>query len=78
MTNLQCRAPRAVDPLPPGARAAEHSEDGEIFDSDDDDDLFSLRQTLASLKQVTEVIDLTSDEDDDGEGGDDDILSELS
>ena len=54
------------------ASAAELSEDGEIFDSDDadDDDLPSLRQILASPKRAIEVIDLTCDDDGDSEGDD--------
>jgi hypothetical protein len=42
---------------------AEPSEDGEIFDSDDED-LPSLRKIIARPKQV---IDLTFDDDDDSE-----------
>src|SRR2546430_15428637 len=53
--------PAAAQPLPP-ACAAEPSEDGEIFDSAEDDDLPSVRQILASSKQV---IDLTRDDDGD-------------
>jgi hypothetical protein len=64
-------APPAVSqPLPP-ACAAELSEDGEIFDSDDDgddDDLPSVRQILASPKRAIEVIDLTCGDDGDSEG----------
>jgi hypothetical protein len=56
-------------PLPP-ACAAELSEDGEIFDSDNDDDLPSVRQILASPKRVIEVMDLTYDDDGDSEGDD--------
>jgi hypothetical protein len=52
------------------ARAAELSEDGEIFDSDDDGDLPTLRQILGSPKQVIEVIDLTCDGDGGSEGDD--------
>ena len=60
-------SPAVGQPLPP-TRAAELSEDGEIFDSDDDDDHPSLNQILASPKRVKRVIDLTRDDDDDGEG----------
>jgi len=65
------QAPPAVgQPLPP-ACAAELSEDGEIFDSDDaDDDLPSVRQILASLRRPKQVIDLTGDDDGDSEGDD--------
>ena len=59
------------------ACAAEFSEDSEIFDSDDDGDLPSVRQILDSPKQVTEVIDLTRDNDGDSEG-DDDNITEVS
>jgi hypothetical protein len=50
------------------ACAVELSGDGEIFDSDDDSDLPSVRQILDSLKQVTKVIDLTRDNDSNSEG----------
>jgi hypothetical protein len=65
--NGRCfQAPSAVDqPLPP-ACAAELSEDGEIFDSDDGD-FPSVRQILASPKRAVEVIDLTCDDDGDSE-----------
>lgn len=83
MTDLRFRATRAVGQLPSASRTAELPEDGEISESDyddDDDDLPSLRQILASPKQAIEVIDLTSedDDDDDGEGVDDDGLTEVS
>ena len=52
-------------PLLP-ACAAELSEDGEIFDSNDDD-LPSVKEILASPRRVTEVIDLTCDDDGDSE-----------
>jgi hypothetical protein len=48
------------------ACAAELSEDGEIFDSDDDD-LPSVRQILASSKRAIGVIDLTCDNGGDSE-----------
>jgi hypothetical protein len=53
-------SPAVGQPLPP-ACVAEPSEDGEIFDSYDDD-LPSVRRILASSKQV---IDLTRDDDGD-------------
>jgi hypothetical protein len=57
-------------------RSAELPEDREISDSDDDDDdLPSRGQILASPKWV---IDLTSDDHDDSEEGDNDILAEVS
>jgi len=53
-------SPAVGQPLPP-TYAAEPSEDGEIFNSADDDDLPSVRRILASSKQV---INLTRDDDD--------------
>jgi hypothetical protein len=65
MNGRRFQAPPAVgQPLPP-ACAAELSEDGEIFDSDND--LPSVRQILASPKRAIEVIDLTCDDDGDSE-----------
>jgi hypothetical protein len=58
-------SPAVGQPLPP-ACVAEPSEDGEIFDSDDDD-LPSVRRILASSKQV---IDLTCDDDGDSKSDD--------
>jgi hypothetical protein len=66
------QAPPAIgQPLPPVC-AAELSEDGEIFDSgDDDDDLLFVRQILTSSKQqAIEVIDLTYGDDGDSKGDD--------
>jgi hypothetical protein len=60
--------PTVSQPLSP-ARAAEFSEDGEIFDSDDGH-LPTLRQILGSPKQVIEVIDLTCDGNGDSESDD--------
>jgi hypothetical protein len=62
MNGGRFQAPPAVGQLLPPAYAAELSEDGEIFDSDNDD-LPSVRQILASPKRVIEVIDLTCDDD---------------
>jgi hypothetical protein len=77
MDGRRFQAPPAIgQPLPP-TRAAELSEDGGIFDSDADD-LPPWRQVLAPFKQVIEVINLTSDDDNDGEGGDDDSLTEVN
>jgi hypothetical protein len=71
MNGGRFQAPPAIgQPLPPTC-AAELSEDGEIFDSDDDDDLPSVRQILAPPKQVIEVIDLTCDDDGNSEGDND-------
>jgi hypothetical protein len=69
MNSRRFQVPSAVGQLLPSGCAAELSEDGEIFDSDDDD-FPSVRQILASPKQVVEVIDLTSDDDGDSEGDD--------
>jgi hypothetical protein len=62
--------PAVGQPLLP-ACAAELLEDGEIFDSNNDDDLPSVKQILASPKRVIKVIDLTRDDDGDNEGDDD-------
>jgi hypothetical protein len=74
MNGRRFQAPPAVgQPLPP-ACAAELSEDGEIFNSDDDDavddDLPSVRRILASPRPAIEVVDLTGDDDGDSEGDD--------
>src|SRR3954451_19361910 len=71
LSAMDVPAPPAVgQPLPP-ACSAELSEDGEIFDSgDDNNDLHSVRQILASPKRVIEVIDLACDDDGDSEGDD--------
>ena len=61
MNGRRFQASPAVGQSLPPACVAEPSEDGEIFDSDDDD-LPSVRRILASSKQV---IDLTRDDDGD-------------
>jgi hypothetical protein len=67
MNGRRFQAPPVVgQPLPPIC-TAEFSEDGEIFDSDDDD-LSSVRQILAFSRRAIEVIDLTCDDDGDNEG----------
>jgi len=66
MNSRRFQTPPVVGQPLPLACAAELSEDGEIFDSDDDD-LPSVRQILASLKRVIEVIDLTCNDDGDSE-----------
>jgi hypothetical protein len=69
--NSRCfQAPPAVGQPLPSACPAELSEDGEIFGSDDDDDLPSVRQILALSKRVIEVVDLTCDDNGDSEGDD--------
>src|SRR2546421_8582703 len=68
MNGGRFQAPPAVGQSLPPACAAELSEDGEIFDSDDD--LPSVRQILALPKRVIEVVDLTCDDDGDSEGDD--------
>jgi hypothetical protein len=77
MDGRRFQAPAAVSQLLPPAYAAELSEDGEIFNFDDDD-LPPLRQILAPFKQMIEMIDLTSDNDDDGKGDADDGLTEVN
>jgi len=72
------QAPPAVGQSLLPAYTAQLSEDGEIFDSendDDDDDLPSVKQILASSKRAKQVIDLTGD---DGEGGDGDFTETAS
>jgi hypothetical protein len=51
------------------------SEDREIFDfeNDDDDDLPSVKQILASSKRPKWAVDLTGDDDDDRDGDDSDF-----
>jgi hypothetical protein len=71
--NGRFQAPPAVGELLPSARTANLSEDGEALDSDDDDDLPSVKQILASSKRAKRVINLTGDDDDDREGGDSDF-----
>jgi hypothetical protein len=69
------QAPPAVGQSLLPAYTAQLSEDGEIFNSenDDDDDLPSVKQILASSKRAKRVIDLTGNDGDDGEGGDGDF-----
>ena len=66
----------AAGQLLPSARTADLSKDREIFDSDvdDDNDLPSVKQILASSKRPKQVIDLTGDDDDDREGDEDDFI----
>jgi hypothetical protein len=71
MNDCGFQAPPAVGELLPSARTADLSEDREALDSnDDDDDLPSVKQILASSKRAKRVIDLIGD---DGEGGDGDF-----
>jgi hypothetical protein len=72
MNGRRFQAPQAVGQLLPSARTADLPEDGETLDSDDDG-LPSVKQILASSKRAKRVIDLTGDDDDDGEGGDGDF-----
>jgi hypothetical protein len=73
--NDRFQVPPAAGQLLPSARTADLSKDKEIFDSDDDDnDLPSVKQILASLKRPKQVIDLTGDDDDDREGDDGDFI----
>jgi hypothetical protein len=70
----------AAGQLLPSARTTDLSKDREIFDSDDDDDndLPSVKQILASSKRPKQVIDLTGDDDDDDREGDDGDFIEVS
>ena len=71
MNNCGFQVPSVVGELLPSARTADLSEDGEALNSDNDDnDLPSVKRILASSKRAKQVIDLTSD---DGEGGDGDF-----
>jgi hypothetical protein len=68
------QAPPAIgQPLPP-IYAAELSKDGEIFNSNDNDDdnndLLSVRQILASPRRAIKVINLTYNGDSDHKGDD--------
>jgi hypothetical protein len=45
------KPPKLPDQLLPSARTADLPEDGEILDSDDDDDLLSVKKALASSKR---------------------------
>jgi hypothetical protein len=78
LMNDRFQVPSAGDQLLPSARTADLSKDRETFNSDDDDnDLPSVKQTLASLKRPKQVIDLTGDDDDDDddrEGDDGDFI----
>jgi hypothetical protein len=68
------RRPPAVGQSLLPAYMAQLSEDGEIFDSEnDDDDLPSVKQILASSKRAKWVVDLTGDDDDDRDGDDGDF-----
>jgi hypothetical protein len=70
------QAPPAVGQSLLPAYMAQLSEDGEIFDSendDDDDDLPSVKQILSSSKRTKWVVDLTGDDDDDRDGDDGDF-----
>jgi hypothetical protein len=67
MNGRHFQAPPAVGQPLSSACAAELSEDGEIFNSDNDDDLPFVRQILASPKGAIEVIDLICDDDGDSE-----------
>jgi hypothetical protein len=62
------QSPRAVGQFLSSSCRAEPSEDAEIFDSDDG--LPSLGKILARSKQV---IDLTLDDDGDGDGNDESV-----
>ena len=74
--NGRFQMPPAASRLLPSARTADLSKDREIFDSDNDDDndLPSVKQILASSKWPKHVIDLTGDDDDDRESDDGDFI----
>jgi hypothetical protein len=57
--------------------AAELSENGEIFNFDDDadnNDLLSVKQILASLKRATKVINLIYDDNNDNKSDDNNYI----
>jgi hypothetical protein len=73
MNGRHFQVPPAVGPSLPPACAAELSEDGEIFDSyDDNDNLSSPSRIRTPPEPLKLVIDLTRDDDGDSEGGDGD------
>ena len=63
------KRPKPSASYSPSARTADLPEDGETLNSGDDG-LPSVKQILASSKRV---IDLTGDDNEDGEGGDGDF-----
>jgi hypothetical protein len=73
MNGRRFQAPLIVGQSLPSARMADLSEDGEILDFEDDG-LPSVKQILASLKRAKRMIDLTGDDDDDREGGNDSFI----
>jgi hypothetical protein len=69
MNDRGFQAPPVIGELLPSARTADLSEDGEALNSDDDDDdLPSVKQILASSKRAKRVINLTGDDGEDGDG----------
>jgi hypothetical protein len=64
INSYRFQAPPAVGQSLPSACAAELSEDGELFDSGDDN-LLSIRQILVSLKRAIKVINLTCGDNND-------------
>jgi hypothetical protein len=76
--NGRFQVPPAAGQLLPSARTADLSKDREVFDSDDDgdddNDLPSVKQILASSKWPKHVIDLTGNDDDDRESDDGDFI----
>ena len=69
----------AAGQLLPSARTADLSKDKEIFDSDDDDNnLPSAKQILASLKRLKQVIDLTGDDNNNNREDDNSGFIEIS
>jgi hypothetical protein len=72
MNGHHFQAPSAVGQSLPPACAAELSEDGEMFDSYDDDNLSSPSRIRTPPKPLKQVADLNRDDDGDSEGGDGD------
>jgi len=70
MNGRRFQTPPAVGQLLSPTYVAELSEDGEIFNSDNDDDIPSVKQILVSPKRVIKVINLTYDDYSDSEGDD--------
>jgi hypothetical protein len=68
MYGRRFQAPPVIGQLLSPTYAAELSEDGEIFNSDDDDNLPSVRQILAFLRRVIKVINLTYNDNSDNKG----------
>jgi hypothetical protein len=67
--------PLAAGQLLLSAYTADLSKDKEIFNSDDDDnDLPFIKQILASLKRLKQIINFINDDDDGRESDNDDFI----